>query len=208
MKKNTSSYCVTFLLSPYYSLIMKLKKLFFSSSVRTILLFTGFMLCCIPTLKAQTSTEASSGIRIIGTVIPTMGGENIIFDTIYEVHFEQEFVGDNAIVVDPITDIANPESGSGYVVAKGQPNAEFQLNFSRQIVMRHSNGTSVLVVNYLLSSNNIDEQENSVYVQEVSPRFRLNSDGEYHFWIGGQVNITDAEEGEYFGEFILEVEYI
>lgn len=180
----------------------------YRSAVAAMLLFVGLSLCHIPLTHAQTVGETTAGIRIMGTIIPSLGGENIIFDTIYEVHFEQEFPGDTFISVDPITDFAGPESGAGYVVAKGQPNAEFQLNFSRQILMRHSNGTSTLVVTYLLSSNHIDEQENSDYVQEISPQFKLNSDGEFHFWIGGQVDIRDAEEGDYFGEFTLEVEYI
>ena len=151
--------------------------------------------------------EAS--IRISGNVVTRTGGENILFDTIYDVNFEQTRPEQTLLTVDPITDFAAADAGAGYVVAKGAPNAEFKLTFSRQVVLRHvTDRTNTLVVNYLLSANSIPEQENSAYVLEASPVFRLNPDGEFHLWVGGQVDISNALRGEYEGEFTLEVEYL
>lgn len=150
-----------------------------------------------------------TSIRISGNVIASTGGQNILFDTIYEVHFEQLRAGQTLITVDPITDFATADAGAGYVVAKGAPNAQFQLTFSRQVVLRHATERdNVLIVNYLLSANSTAEQENSAYVLEAAPTFRLNTDGEFHFWVGGQVDISNAIRGEYEGEFTLEVEYL
>ncbi|AXJ00383.1 hypothetical protein CYPRO_1118 [Cyclonatronum proteinivorum] len=168
--------------------------------------------------RAQQGSGAASGgerfsmeasIRISGNVITRTGGENILFDTIYDVNFEQTRAGQTVITVDPITDFAAADAGAGYVVAKGAPNAEFQLTFSREVVLRHATERdNVLIVRYLLSGNSIPEQENAAYVLEAAPRFRLNADGEFHFWVGGMVDISKAIRGEYEGEFTLEVEYL
>ncbi len=150
-----------------------------------------------------------ASIRITGNVVARTGGENILFDTIYDVNFRQTRPEQTMITVDPITDLATVDEGAGYVVAKGAPNAQFQLTFSRQVVLRHiTERDNKLTVNYLLSANSIDEQENADYVLEAAPTFRMNEDGEFHFWVGGQVDISNTIRGEYEGEFILEVEYL
>lgn len=153
------------------------------------------------------SMEAS--IRISGNVVTRTGGENILFDTIYDVNFEQTRPEETLLTVDPITDLAAADAGAGFVVAKGAPNAEFKLTFSRQVMLRHlTERGNVLVVNYLLSANSVPEQENAAYVLEAAPTFRLNTDGEFFFWVGGQVDISNALRGDYEGEFTLEVEYL
>lgn len=173
------------------------------------LLTAAFVMLSVQETHAQTTSEQRSGsIRVVGTVVPSLGGENIIFDIIYEPNFDHSFERDTRIVLDPVTDLATGETGAGYFVARGLPGAVFQLNFPREIKLRHVETGTRVMVRYLLSANSLDEQESSDYVLRVSPRFRLNEDGEFHFWIGGEIDVTDAPEGEYTGDFTLEVEYI
>ncbi len=173
------------------------------------LLTAAFVMLSVQETHAQITGEQRSGsIRVVGTVVPSLGGENVIFDIIYEPQFDNSFERETLITLDPVTDLATGETGAGYFVAKGLPGAVFQLNFPREITLRHVETGTKVTVKYLLSSNEVDEQESSSYVLRVSPRFRLNSEGEHHFWIGGQVDVTDAPEGEYAGDFTLEVEYL
>lgn len=207
---------------PQKSAAAALPSLMLTAKLPLLLFLPAILLFALPPLFASGTASAQqapapapdrfsmeTSIRISGNVIARTGGENILFDTIYEVHFEQLRAGQTLITVDPITDFATADAGAGYVVAKGAPNAQFQLTFSRQVVLRHATERdNVLIVNYLLSANSTAEQENSAYVLEAAPTFRLNTDGEFHFWVGGQVDISNAIRGEYEGEFTLEVEYL
>jgi hypothetical protein len=157
---------------------------------------------------AQLDGPGSAEIAITGKVIPARSTQQLTFETLSDVHFIQVNEDDTEISVDPIRDASTGDSGPGHIVAKGQPGATFRLNFSRQVTMRNATDNSTVTVQYLMSHSPTDEQRNSTYVLESSPQFRLNAQGEYHFWLGGRLSLQGVTDGEYEGEFTMEVEYI
>lgn len=156
----------------------------------------------------QYDGPGSAEITVTGKVVPARSTQQITFDTIYDVHFNQTDEDATDIVVDPIRDPAAADSGPGYIVAKGIPNAEFQITFSRVVEMRHVTENVSVTINYMMSHHPTDQQASSTYILESSARFRLNDQGEYHFWLGGRLSLAGAIDGEYDGEFTLEVEYL
>lgn len=155
--------------------------------------------------------EDSATITITGEVIQQLGAQNITLEIKNEVNFVLDDHEKQSIIVDPITTppTYDPEfSGSGYIVAKGEPYASFRLSFSQNIILRNPEDGNLVTVEYLISSNDFDEQASSSYVKEITPEFTLNENGEFHFWIGGRISLTDLTEGLYEGEFLLDLEYL
>lgn len=157
---------------------------------------------------AQLNGPGFAEIAITGKVIPARSTQQLSFETLSDVHFIQMNEDDTEISVDPIRDASTGDSGPGHIVAKGQPGAVFRLNFSRQVTLRNTSDNTTVTVQYLMSHSPTDEQRNSTYVLETSPQFRLNAQGEYHFWLGGRLSLQGVTDGDYEGEFTMEVEYI
>lgn len=169
-----------------------------------LLLFLAGPIC----VSAQHNGPGSAAVPVTGKVVAARSTQQITFETVYDVHFSQTDEESTDIAVDPIRDAAAADSGPGYIVAKGIPNAEFQITFSRSVQMRHVTENVTVTVEYIMSHHPTDRQSSSTYILEAVPRFRLNAQGEYHFWLGGRLSLAGAVDGEYDGEFTLEVEYL
>jgi hypothetical protein len=157
---------------------------------------------------AQLNGPGSAEIAVTGKVIPARSTQQLSFETLSDVNFIQLNEDDTEISVDPIRDASAGDSGPGHIVAKGQPGALFRLTYSRTVVLRNTTDNTTVTVEYLMSAYPTDEQRNSTYVLETSPQFRLNEQGEYHFWLGGRLSLQGVTDGDYEGEFTMDVEYI
>lgn len=157
---------------------------------------------------AQLDGPNTAEIAVTGKVIPARSTQQLTFETLSDVNFIQLNEDDTEISVDPIRDASAGDSGPGHIVAKGQPGALFRLTFTRTVVLRNTTDNTTVTVQYLMSAHPTDEQRNSTYVLESSPQFRLNEQGEYHFWLGGRLSLQGVTDGEYEGEFTMDVEYI
>lgn len=150
----------------------------------------------------------SSSIRVTGSVVAALGGRSILIETIYNPSFQTENIDDNQIIVDPISDEAGSAGGAGLMVAKGEPRSEFQVVMPDEITLINSETNCAVKVNVDISHNVQMEQSSSDYVRNSITSFTLNETGEYYFWLGGSIDITNLEEGPYKGNFLLEVEYL
>jgi hypothetical protein len=135
------------------------------------------------------------------------GAQQLRIETVNEVQFQQTSETQTTITVDPIRTPAGSESGAGYIIASGAPGTEFTILFSDNIVLFHEVESAVQQLVYLISHGPSDEQSLSSYLTTQLLTFRLNENGEYHFWIGGRLNLTELVSGIYFPDFVLEVLY-
>lgn len=164
-------------------------------------------------LHAQTtefSTSGTTSITVSGTVIQDLSAQNIILDIEQEVNFVPENDNETVLVVDPVSDPVTFDpafAGSGFAVAKGEPGARFTISFPSVIELTHAEEGSVLILEYFVAHSPTDDQQSAERVRQVSEEFVLNSEGEYYFWFGGRVDVSDAVDGEYDGDLFLEVEY-
>lgn len=179
--------------------------------------FIGCMCVCLPGLTgiaasqdSGLSQEANISISVSGRVIQDLSVQNITIDVIADVNLVAEDPEQSTIEIDPTQNPVtfDPEfAGSGYVVAKGEPATDFLLSFPRTVELTNVSDGSLLIIEYIVAHNSVNDQQSSDFVREVTQEFTLNSDGEYHFWFGGRVDITNVTDGEYEGDFYMDVEY-
>jgi len=107
------------------------------------------------------------------------------------------------VEMNPVT---NPNAGK--MVARGNPGAEFRLNYLRTRELTNTSGSGVIFFQYDVSANNIDEQETSELLEQEGRPLTFNENGEFFIWVGGSVDLSAAQPGSYEGEFTIEIEYI
>lgn len=129
--------------------------------------------------------------------------ESIEMVTQRDMQFGPVQPGQEQIVINPLTD-----SQTGKMIALGNPNARIKVSFVRERTLTSANGNQSLTFFYEIAGNDEDDQSSAELLQTDNRDLDLNSDGEYYFWIGGQVNIENAQPGKYNGDFTIEVEYI
>lgn len=151
--------------------------------------------------KAQTTGDPSSQEYTIGVSANVI--ETMEMVTLRDMVFGPVQPGQQEISINPLTD---PESGK--MVAIGTPEAQIRVSFIQERTLTHVNGTGTLTFYYEIAGNDEDNQSSAELLQAENRNLMLNSEGEYYFWIGGSVNIQNAQPGNYNGEFTIEVEYI
>lgn len=159
---------------------------------------------------AQDSSEQemSASINVTGRVVAELAMQSLLIESVYDPSFQQVDIDVTRVIVDPVTNKAGSGGGAGMLVAKGEPGRDFQVVIPEAITLINSETGTTLDVRVIVSHNGIIDQSSSDYVRDAISGFRLNGDGEYYFWLGGEIDVAEVEEGDYEGSFLLEVEYI
>ena len=175
-------------------------------SVKAGVLTLLFMAVSGNLLQAQNGNnnddEVTATISVSATVqvASTMEVEMV---TLRDMVLDHQVRQQNLISINPVND-----SQSGKMRAEGRPNAEVRISFLQQRELTRVGGNETLTFYYRVAGNDLDDQPSSEILDLENRDFELNDDGEYYFWIGGQVDITDAVAGAYDGEFTVEIEYL
>ncbi len=111
--------------------------------------------------------------------------------------------GQLEVYVSPTTN-----SSAGYMIAVGTPGAEFQLNYIKTREVSRIDGEGSLKFEYEIAGNSDDEQLNSELLNNENLDIRFNENGLYYLWIGGTVDLSNAQPGSYVGDFTIEIDYI
>lgn len=164
--------------------------------LRKISLAALLLIGCTGLLHAQDDRQVSINV----TAIVNGAVETITIQTIDFENIERE---NSVVTVNPIT---SPRAGK--MIARGTPNAEFQIDYLRERVLDNANGPGNIIFTYTVAGNIIDVQETSEILSQEVRDLTFNNDGEYFIWVGGFADITNAEPGTYIGEFTIEIEYI
>lgn len=145
------------------------------------------------------SHENSVSIGVSARIVES----SIDLVTIQEMQPENVQPSQGEIFIDPIAN-----ASAGLLKAEGSSNSPVRITFQRQLELRHAEGSSDLLFTYEVSGNTTDNQSASELLNEDSRDLQLNEEGEYFIWVGGRVNIENAENGRYEGEFTVEMEYL
>ena len=144
--------------------------------------------------KAQTNGK----INISATVT-----SSIELITINPIILENTQPGQLSININPINDL-----NSGHMIALGTPEAEFRLDYELEKKLERMEGSGYLIFRYELSGNTIDDQSSSDIIQYENRSFNFNNEGRFYIWLGGTLNLENAQPGNYEGDFSIEIDYI
>lgn len=165
---------------------------------------------CLPVKEVSGTPPASGTIAVSGRIVRDLSVQNITIEVIADVNLKATQPGQTIIEIDPTRTAVTSDPdlpGSGYAVAKGEPNSTFVLSFPRFVELTQVEDGTVLLVEYVIAHNRVNEPLNASFVRQVTEEFQLNATGEYHFWFGGRVDIANATGGQYDGDFFMEVSY-
>ncbi|MGM0745673.1 hypothetical protein [Rhodohalobacter sp.] len=158
----------------------------------------GLIITALLPVFAVAQSQQNVSISVSATVSGTI--EMITINTVDFDDIEQE---GSVIRVDPIFG-----ERSGKMVARGTPNAEFRVDYIRERELVNLDGEGIIFFNYEVAGNRIDDQETAELLDQDIRDLQFNEEGEFYFWIGGTIDMSDVNPGSYQGEFTIEIEYI
>lgn len=161
-----------------------------------------FLICALPVLCTAQNRENSSQSVTISVSATVMGG-TVEMITIQSMDFENIEREESVIRVDPIT-----SERAGKMIARGDPNANFRIDYIRQRELANLEGEGLLYFNYEVAGSRIDDQETAELFNQDIRDLQFNDEGEFYIWIGGSVDLGEVNPGSYQGEFTIEIEYI
>lgn len=152
------------------------------------------------TAMAQDQDGESSRISISASAQVV---ESIEMVTVRDMNFSPVQPSQQTISIAPLSD-----SNTGKMIALGNADSQIRVSFVRERTLRHASGAGTLAFTYEIAGNDEDDQSSAEILQTDNRDLTLNSNGEFYFWIGGQINVENAKPGNYNGDFTIEVEYI
>lgn len=163
--------------------------------------FNFFILFALFPIVSIAQNGSPANVENINVTVDVIGTTEMI--TINTIDFENIESGNSVINVNPIQ---SPRAGK--MIARGNPGSEFRLNYLRERELTGSESGTVLFFTYQVAGNSIDEQESAELLDQEVRELVFNSDGEFYIWVGGTVDLSEVEPGNYEGEFTIEIEYI
>ncbi len=100
----------------------------------------------------------------------------------------------------------DPEAGLLKIL--GKSGAHFRVQFNPEWVIENTLGDGTLLINYELFGFQSNLQFASEPIDPAKRVMVISNLGEYYFWIGGRIDISNAHPGSYQGEFTIEIEYL
>ncbi|MEX0680849.1 MAG: hypothetical protein WD097_05660 [Balneolales bacterium] len=158
--------------------------------------FTG----TVPVYAQSGGNPESISIRVSATV---QESNDVAVVTLRDMILDRQVTNQGIVTIDP-----QIHDQAGKMRAEGRSNAEVRIRFLEELELRRIGGSETLTFYYVVAGNNMDDKASSEALDLDNRNFVLNSEGEFYFWIGGRVDIRNAVQGEYDGEFIVEIEYL
>lgn len=169
--------------------------------MKKITIILGFLyLCCGVVFSAATAQNTGSqfSINVSAEVVSSVEIITIRSIALSEAESENDRI------------YINPQSSprAGKMVAVGNPNDKIRISFLNNRALSQQSGAKTLHFQYQVTGNAKDDQATAERLSPENRDFRLNENGRFYLWIGGEVDISAAPPGNYQGEFTLEIEYI
>lgn len=149
--------------------------------------------------SAQSNTNSSQGTIVIDAVII----ESINLETVQTINFGNARPTDNVIYINPVNSV-----NAGYMIASGTADVEFRLTYEPRITLNQVEGSGTLVFSYEISGSQDEDQSTSELLNVENRNSVFNSEGKFYIWVGGRINLRNAEPGNYQGDFTIEIDYI
>lgn len=158
-----------------------------------LILFLAFL---INSAKAQ-----SSNVSIRTTAIVM---ENLQMITVRDMDLISPPAVENTITVNPIT-----STYAGLFKILGSPNSKIKVNYTiRETLTEQNEGVGIIQAMYSLSAAPEDNQAASFLLTQGDAEVSIGSMGNVFIWLGAELDISQATQGNYVSEFVLEFEYI
>lgn len=147
----------------------------------------------------NSNTLGSGTINVAATIaVPA----EVQLTTLRNMSLDQQLSSRGRVFIDPVTD-----SQAGLLRAEGEPDAVVQISFVQEQILSHVDGGNDVLFEFLIAGNEIEDQASAEVLDLENREYSLNEEGEYYFWIGGEVNLENASRGTYDGLFTVEIEY-
>tara|TARA_R110002096_G_scaffold39845_4_gene108679 strand:+ start:3149 stop:3649 length:501 start_codon:yes stop_codon:yes gene_type:complete len=157
-----------------------------------------FTFACYVTAFSQENKSITASINVSAEVI-----QSIELITVNSLRFGDLQPGQKELYINPINDI-----NAGYMIALGTPGASFRITYLLEQQLTHSEGKGGITFSYEISANTEENQPTSELLKQNNRNIEFNLDGRYYFWIGGRLNLENAQPGNYQGDFTIEIDYI
>lgn len=105
--------------------------------------------------------------------------------------------------INPANDV-----NAGQMKATGQANANVRISYIPDKKLIHVSGKNSLTFYYNVAISKENSQSASQLINSEGQSYQLNENGELFIWVGGRVDLTNAQPGSYLGEFTIQIEYI
>lgn len=167
-------------------------------------LFFLLMLCGHPVLlmaQNQNNTGTSISISASATVI----SGDIELETINDMGIidAQRLQDGDEVYINPVFD---PQAG--IMRARGNPGAQVRVTYVEEMEVSRREGPGSIVFTYEVSGYPGDNQRESELLTLIEHELQFNEDGEFYFFIGGYIDLSNALPGNYDGEFTVNIEYM
>lgn len=157
-----------------------------------------FLLLFISTAAAQENSTFNASISVNTEV-----QQSIQLITVSTVNIGSTQPEQREIYINPVTNL-----NAGFMIAVGTPRAEFRLNYLEQQELTQVDGEGTLLFTYQISGAPLDNQDTSELLTNDNRNIQFNNDGRFYFWVGGRIDIRNANPGNYEGDFTIEIDYI
>lgn len=159
-----------------------------------------FSVLMLTSAFAQNDAEVniSAHVNVSANVI-----QSIELITVQSMQFGNTQPGQREIYVNPVNNL-----NAGFMIAVGTPEAEFRLNYLPERELTQIDGEGTLTFTYEISGNDTEDQATSELLEVDNRNIRFNEEGRYYIWVGGRVNLQNANPGNYEGDFTIEIDYI
>lgn len=162
----------------------------------------GLLFLSFETSYAQKNSEsaekASITVRVGAEIV-----SSIEMVTLRNIRFGKVQPSQQILRINPITD-----NKTGKMKIIGQPNGTIRVNYQETHSLQQIEGNYSVNFEYRLAGNSVDNQETSDFIDFNNFEAQLNQDGEYFIWVGGNVQVSELQPGNYQGDFTVEVEYM
>lgn len=150
-------------------------------------------------LRALKVQAQSFSIEVSAVVV-----ENLQLITVRDLDLYSPSIDGVVIIVNPI---ASTYAGLFKIV--GSPNRIIRINYTpRETIIEQNEGVGMVYAVYSMSASEDDNQAASSILTQGTADVSIGPLGEVFIWLGAEFNISQATQGNYQSQFILEFEYI
>lgn len=163
----------------------------------------NYMVCALVLMVAwnvQSEEKASVTIKASATVVEKSEIELV---TMKDLDIDANTALNGIVLVS-----AQRDSKAALMMVKGKADAAFRVSFSPIVEIPNSVGKGSLIIRYEMMGCPTDNQTASEPIDAAERTLKISSTGKFYFWLGGQIDISNARPGKYNGDFTIEIEYI
>lgn len=128
----------------------------------------------------------------------------IVIESLSDLILDNEDGNIETVIIDPRSDV-----NASIIRVEGQRGLQIRINFPEEEELSPIDTSDGRIkLRYLVSWNTVQDQRGSTELVTQNDELRIGQDGILYLWMGGEVDISQAREGTYLGNFFLEVEYL